>query len=51
MAVASTSALTATWKWLQGWQQHEQLVSQGAVAPRRQARTPAPQRNLTAFLH
>lgn len=44
MAVASTSALTATWKWLQGWQQHEQMVSQGTVAPRRQASPPAPRR-------
>ena len=44
MAVASTSALTATWKWLQGWQQHEQMVSQGTVAPRRLARAPAPRR-------
>jgi hypothetical protein len=44
MAVAATSALTATWKWLQGWQQHEQLVSAGAVAPRKQASPPAPPR-------
>ena len=50
MAVASTSALTATWKWLQGWQQHVQLVSQGTVAPRRQARAPAPRRTRTASL-
>jgi len=47
MAVASTSALTATWKWLQGWQQHVQLVSQGTVAPRKQASAPAPRRTRT----
>jgi hypothetical protein len=41
MLAASTSALTATWKWLQGWQQHELLVAQGAVAPRKTASAPA----------
>jgi hypothetical protein len=29
MVVASTSALTAAWKWLQGLQQHERLVAEG----------------------
>ena len=51
MAVASTSALTATWKWLQGWQQHEQLVARGAVAPRKQARATAPSRARTVSAH
>jgi hypothetical protein len=37
MVVASTSALTATWKWLQGWHAHDQLVAQGNVEPRKQA--------------
>src|ERR1039458_5760529 len=32
---AETSALTATWKWLQGWQQHELLVAEGKAAPRK----------------
>ena len=41
MVAASTSALTATWKWLQGWQQHELLVAQGHVAPRKTASAPA----------
>jgi hypothetical protein len=35
MAVASASALTASWKWLHGWQQHEVLVAQGLDAPRK----------------
>ena len=29
MVVASTSALTAAWKWLHGLQQHERLVAEG----------------------
>jgi len=29
MVIAATSALTAAWKWLQGWQQHESLVAHG----------------------
>jgi hypothetical protein len=29
MVVASTSALTAAWKWLHGLQQHERLVADG----------------------
>jgi hypothetical protein len=37
MITASASALTAAWKWLQGWQQHEQLVAQGLVEPRKAA--------------
>ena len=41
MLAASTSALTATWKWLQGWQQHELRVAQGSVAPRKTASAPA----------
>jgi hypothetical protein len=35
MVAAATSALTATWKWLQGWQQHELLVAEGKAAPRK----------------
>jgi hypothetical protein len=33
MAAASTSAIAAGYKWLQGWQQHEQRVSDGTAAP------------------
>ncbi|MBV9204508.1 MAG: hypothetical protein JO037_03680 [Actinobacteria bacterium] len=33
MTAASVSAITAGWKWLQGWQQHEALVAQGVAAP------------------
>ncbi|SOD71007.1 hypothetical protein SAMN05892883_0614 [Jatrophihabitans sp. GAS493] len=35
MLTATTAVLSTTWKWMQGWQQHELLVSQGSVAPRR----------------
>jgi hypothetical protein len=33
MTAAAVSAITAGWKWLQGWQQHEALVAQGLDAP------------------
>jgi len=33
MIAAATAALSAAWKWLQGWQQHEQLVAAGKAAP------------------
>jgi hypothetical protein len=33
MTAAAVSALTAGWKWLQGWQQHEALVAQGKDIP------------------
>ena len=33
MAAVSTASLTATWKWLQGWQQHEQNVADGKSLP------------------
>jgi hypothetical protein len=33
MVTASTATLTAAWKWLQGWQQHEQNVADGKVKP------------------
>jgi hypothetical protein len=29
MVAAATAALTAAWKWMQGWQQHERLVAAG----------------------
>lgn len=35
MTAAAVSALTAGWKWLQGWQQHEALVAQGKDVPRK----------------
>jgi hypothetical protein len=34
MIAASSAALTAAWKWLQGWQQHEALVAAGQTVPR-----------------
>ena len=33
MTAAAVSAMTAGWKWLQGWQQHEALVAQGRDVP------------------
>lgn|GEM_PF-771198 len=33
MLAASATALSAAWKWVQGWQQHELLVAQGKVSP------------------
>ena len=33
MVTASTATLTAAWKWLEGWQQHEQNVAEGKVVP------------------
>jgi hypothetical protein len=29
MIAAATAAVSAAWKWLQGWQQHERLVAAG----------------------
>jgi len=37
MVAAAGSALTAAWKWLQGWQQHERMVAFGSAAARRAA--------------
>jgi hypothetical protein len=39
MIAVTTTALTAGWKWLQGWQQHEQNVADGKSPPRRNAPT------------
>ncbi len=33
MVAAATAALTAAWKWLQGWQQHERMVAEGKAQP------------------
>jgi len=33
MVAASVSAMAAGWKWLQGWQQHEQQVADGKAKP------------------
>ena len=33
MTAAAVSVITAGWKWLQGWQQHEALVAQGLDVP------------------
>ena len=35
MVTVATAALTAGWKWLQGWQQHEQNVAAGSSPPLR----------------
>ena len=33
MTAAAVAAITAGWKWLQGWQQHEALVAKGLDVP------------------
>lgn len=33
MVAIATTVLTAGWKWLQGWQQHEQNVADGKSPP------------------
>ena len=33
MIAAATAALTAAWKWLEGWQQHERRVAEGTEQP------------------
>jgi hypothetical protein len=33
MVAVTTSALGAGYKWLQGWQQHEQRVAEGTAVP------------------
>jgi hypothetical protein len=35
MIAAATAALSASWKWLRGWQQHERLVAEGHAQPRK----------------
>jgi hypothetical protein len=42
MVAVTTAALTAGWKWLQGWQQHEQRVSDGTAVPVKSAQPPQP---------
>jgi hypothetical protein len=37
MTAASASALGSAYKWLQGWQQHEQRVAEGIAEPVKQA--------------
>ncbi|WP_121438063.1 hypothetical protein [Actinomadura pelletieri] len=44
MVAASTAALGAGWKWLQGWQEHEKAVAEGKTAPVKSSR----QRNTRA---
>ena len=41
MTAAAASALTAGWKWLQGWQQHEALVAHGKRVPVKPGPVPA----------
>jgi hypothetical protein len=33
MTAAAAAVVTAGWKWLRGWQQHEARVAQGTEAP------------------
>jgi hypothetical protein len=40
MTASAVSAITAGWKWLQGWQQHEALVAQGLDVPRKPGLSP-----------
>lgn len=43
MVAVATSVLTSAWKWLQGWQQHEQNVADGKSAPRKAVAPPQAQ--------
>ncbi|WP_433476129.1 hypothetical protein ACQPZP_03250 [Spirillospora sp. CA-142024] len=38
MVAATTATLGSGWKWLQGWQQHEQLVAEGKSSPVKSSR-------------
>jgi hypothetical protein len=40
MVAVTTSVLGAAWKWLQGWQGHEQRVSDGTAVPIKPAVAP-----------
>jgi hypothetical protein len=40
MTAAAVAALSAAWKWLHGWQQHERLVAEGRDKPVRPAPGP-----------
>lgn len=40
MVAVATAALTSGWKWLQGWQQHEQNVADGKSPPVKTAPDP-----------
>lgn len=42
MTAAAVAALSASWKWLHGWQQHERLVAEGRDKPVRPAPGPTP---------
>ncbi|MFI0484385.1 hypothetical protein [Actinomadura sp. 9N215] len=42
MVAATTAALGAGWKWLQGWQQHEKAVTDGKAAPVKSTRQRRP---------
>jgi hypothetical protein len=37
MTAAAVAAIAASYKWLQGWQQHEQQVALGNEVPRKKA--------------
>jgi hypothetical protein len=38
MTTVAVAALTAAWKWLQGWQQHELMVAEGKTWSRTKQR-------------
>jgi hypothetical protein len=40
MIAVTTAVLGAAWKWLQGWQQHEQLVATTPAKPKKKAPGP-----------
>jgi hypothetical protein len=40
MIAVTTAVLGASWKWLQGWQQHERLVATTDAKPRKKASAP-----------
>jgi hypothetical protein len=40
MVAVATTVLTTGWKWLQGWQQHEQNVADGKSPPVRNPKSP-----------
>jgi hypothetical protein len=48
MVAVSTATLTAALKWLHGWQQHEQNVADGKVAPIASPQAPLSERLLPA---
>ncbi len=42
MVASVGGVLTAAWKWLQGWQRHEQYVCEGKATPIKLPKAPKP---------